>query len=181
MASTSSSRLDNALSLLRAITVAGLAISVIGGVEFVIFFWFSSHITPVGEYQYIAANLMGPSAFAGGYTTALIGVLLHFAISFVVAAVFLVAAAYIRFLRRFALPAAMVYGIVVNLIMGMVVLPMSAAPKASPTLALILNGMVGDAFFIGLPLAIVVWWNTHTVAVSPKAWMNSRPQSVAAA
>jgi hypothetical protein len=180
--STSSSgvRARIAISLLRSILVAGLAIGVIGSVEFGAFYYVTEKIGPVTLYQFIASGLMGPAAFAGGYATALLGVLIHFAISFVVAAVFLLAAVRIRLLRRTLFLSALVYGSAVNLFMSMAVLPFTAVPRAPVTLALLLNGLIGDAFFIGLPLAIVVWWNTHTVTICARPWLEDSQVAVSA-
>jgi uncharacterized membrane protein YagU involved in acid resistance len=102
--------------------------------------------------------------------TALVAVLLHFGISLIVAAVFFLVAAYIPLLRRVFWSAALVYGVAVNLFMGMAVLPLSVEPKAPMTLPLMLNGMIGDTLFIGLPLAIAIWLNTPTGATTAKAW-----------
>lgn len=169
-----------AISLLRATLIAGVAIGIIGGVEFVAFYYFAMNMQPLVLYQFIASALMGPSAFAGGYTTALIGVLLHFLISFVVAGVYLAAAARFRFLRYVIF--ALLYGILVNVVMSMGVLPFTALPKMAVTLPLLLNGFIGDAIIIGIPLAVTIWWNTHTVTISSKAWVEgAQPQRVAAA
>lgn len=159
----------NVLSLARSILGAGLAIGVIGGVEFSIFYYETMGLKPMQLYQFIASALMGPPAFAGGYTTAAIGLLLHFFISFVVAGVYLVAAARLRFLRNILF--ALLYGTLVNVVMSMGVLPLTALPKMAVTLPLLLNGFIGDAFNIGLPLFVAIWWNTHTVAIGRRPWM----------
>lgn len=157
MATISAARARNTFPLVRSTLIAGLAIGIAGGIEFGIFYFMMMNMGPVVFYQFVASALMGPSAFTGGYNTALIGLLLHFAISFVVAAVFLVAAARLSFLRRTVFVTAPLYGIAVNLLMGLVVLPFTALPKIAVTLPLLLNGIIGDALFIGLPLAITVW------------------------
>lgn len=155
-------------SLARSIIIAGLVIGVVGGIEFAAFFSVFEHMAPVGVYQYVASGLLGPSAFAGGYLTVLLGVVLHFAIAFVVAAVFLIAAARFRFLRRTVFISAPIYGALVNFTMSMIVLPYTALPKIPVTLPLILNGLIGDALFIGVPLAIIVWRDSRAAASNPR-------------
>lgn len=170
IATSGATRAQNALSLVRSILAAGLAIGVIGGIEFGIFYFENMGIGPVAFYQYVASALLGTASFAGGYETAALGVLIHFAISFVVAAVFLLAAARIRLLRRTVWMSALLYGAVVPVV-STFILPYTLLPKAPVTLPFLLNAFIGDAFFIGVPLIITVWWNTHTVTITPKAWM----------
>jgi hypothetical protein len=147
----------NSGTLVRSIAVAGLIIGIVGGIDQTTFFVLTAHFTPVTIFQYIASGLLGPAAFAGGMATALLGLLIHFVISFVVAAVFILAAAQFAFLRRTAFVSAMVYGVAVNMFMSALVLPMSAAPKMPVTSLLVIHGLIADAVFVGLPLAIIVW------------------------
>jgi len=103
------------------------------------------------------------SAFAGGYATALLGILIHFVIAFVIAAVFILAASQIAFLRRapWVFVAGLVYGAAVNIFMSMAVLPYSATPKMQATTALVVHGLIADALFVGLPVAFAVWYITR--------------------
>ncbi|HUY78769.1 MAG TPA: hypothetical protein VMV29_18495 [Ktedonobacterales bacterium] len=73
-------------ALARLIALTGLFIGAVGSVDYLTFFYVTQHETPLMVFQYIASGLLGPSAFAGGYSTALLGLLIHFVISFVVAA-----------------------------------------------------------------------------------------------
>lgn len=149
------------VSLVRSTALAGLAIGVLGGADMLIFYYLTQGTSPVLFLQYIASGLLGLSAFAGGYTTALLGVLLHFVISFVVAAVFILAARWIALVRRTVFVSALVFGAAVYLFMGAVVLPLSAAPKLPVSTVVVVHGLIADAVFIGLPLAIIVWRNAH--------------------
>jgi len=151
----------NPVTLVRSIAVAGLVIGVIGGIDYATFFALTQHFTPEAIFQYIASGLLGPAAFAGGVATALLGLFIHFVISFVVAAVFILAAAQFAFLRRTVFVSAIVYGAAVNMFMSALVLPMSAAPKMPVTTLLVIHGLIADALFVGLPLAIIVWWDAR--------------------
>ena len=170
-AATTTTAVRNPGALARIIALTGLFIGVVGGIDYAIFFYLTQHETPEMVYQYIASGLLGPSAFAGGYATALLGFLIHFAISFVVAAVFILASSLIAFLRRpvWAVVAGLVYGAAVNMFMSTVVLPYSAAPKMAVTTALVVHGLVGDALFVGLPVAIAALWYARTTQAAAKA------------
>lgn len=150
-----------AVSLARSIAWAGAVIGVLAGADMVIFYYLTQNTSPVLSFQYIASGLLGLSAFAGGYTTALLGVLIHFVVSFVVAAVFILAARWIALLRRTVFVSALVYGAAVNLVMGAVVTPISAAPKLPISTVVVVHGLIADAMFVGLPLAIIVWRNAR--------------------
>ena len=160
MATVTATAVRTSFSPVRSTVIAGLVIGVVGGLDQTIFFVLTQHFTPVTIFQYIASGLLGPAAFAGGYTTALLGLLIHFVISFVVAGVFILAASQLAFLRRTLFVSALVYGAAVNMFMSAVVLPYSAAPKMTVTPLLVIHGLIADALFIGLPLAITIWRDT---------------------
>lgn len=147
----------NPATLVRSIAVAGLVIGILGGIDYPTFFALTQHYSPELTFQFIASGLLGTAAFTGGFATALLGLILHFVISFVVAAVFLLAASHIAFLRRTAFLSALVYGAAVNIFMSALVLPLSATPKMHVTTLLVVHGLIADAVFVGLPLAITVW------------------------
>jgi len=145
-------------SLLRSIVLGGL---IIGIADAIIYHWFVSSVLEgyplMSVYQYMASGALGNAAFAGGIATALLGVLFHFFVSFVVAAVFILSADRIPLLRRHAIPGALVYGFGVFIVMNLIVLPLSAAPPLPPptTPQLIMN-LLDHILVIGLPLGIIV-------------------------
>jgi hypothetical protein len=151
-------------SQVRFIIIAGLVIAIANGLDQTIFAVVTQQVTPVTVFQYFTSAFLGLAAFAGGYTTALLGLLIHLVIAFVVAGVFILAASRIAFLRRTVFLSALVYGVAVNIISG-VLLPFTAAPKLSVTTLALVHGLVADALFIGLPLAITVWVGARKVSV----------------
>ncbi|MEO7002380.1 MAG: hypothetical protein ABI068_11185 [Ktedonobacterales bacterium] len=161
----------NPMALVRSIVVTGLFIGVVGSVDFATFFYLTLHMPPIAVFQYVASGLLGPSAFAGGYATALLGILIHFVIAFVVAAVFILAANQMVFLRRTAwvFVAGLVYGAAVNMVMSMAVLPYSAAPRMQVTATLIVHGLIADALIVGLPVAFAVWYTARANKASVAA------------
>ncbi len=47
-----------------------------------------------------------------------------------------------------------IYGVAAYFVMNFVVIPLSAAPKVPFSLAPLLNGVVGHALLVGLPIAL---------------------------
>ncbi len=142
-------------TLVRSIAIAGLLIGILGSLDQVVFFTVTQHASPAFVFQFIASALLGPAAFTGGASTALVGVLLHFGISFVVAAVYLLAATRLAFLRRATILSGLLFGLAVFAVMNMLVVPLSLAPKLTLTVALGLNGLLSAVALVGLPVALV--------------------------
>lgn len=83
-------------------------------------------MTPVQIFQSIARGVLGPSAMDGGWGTAILGVVLEFALTLIMAAIYILAATRITDLRRYWWLLGPCYGIVVMVVMYTVVLPLSA-------------------------------------------------------
>jgi hypothetical protein len=74
----------------------------------------------------IAAGLLGPKAFRGGAGTYILGVFLHFCIAFSATVIYYPASRSLVFLKEQALVCGLFYGIAVELVMSLIVLPLSA-------------------------------------------------------
>jgi hypothetical protein len=68
--------------------------------------------------------------------------------------VFVLASERLPRLRREAVAWGLGYGVVVFLVMGFVVIPLSRIPPSTPTLPLLLNGLIAHALLVGLPIAL---------------------------
>jgi len=116
-------------------------------------------MSPVQVLQYIASGLQGAAAFAGntqaGLANAGIGMALHYFIAFVVAAVYVAAGLKIPALNRKPVLFGLLFGAAVYLFMNYLVLPYSAVPMSPFSLGLFLNGIIGHALFVGLPIALL--------------------------
>ena len=159
---TSTSRV-NRHSLLGSIVLGGL---IIGTVHLIIQEWLVFSLLDKNPFitvlQYLASGALGNAAFAGGLATALLGVLFHYLVSFVVAAVFILSADRIPLLRRYAILGALVYGFGVFIVMNLVVLPLSAAPPLpAPTTPQLVELILEHILVIGLPLGIIVRRNAN--------------------
>ncbi|MGE5334849.1 MAG: hypothetical protein ACM3N4_09140 [Nitrososphaerota archaeon] len=168
MATVSATGERGASSQVRSIVIAGLVIALVNGLDQTIFAVVTQPVTPVTVFQYFASAFIGLGAFAGGYTTALLGLLIHVVVAFVVAGVFILAASRSAFLRRTVFVSALVYGAAVSIVSG-VLLPFTAAPKLPVNTLAVVHGLIADALFIGLPLAMTVWQGTRTRNVSTPA------------
>src|ERR1700680_1525709 len=80
----------------------------------------------------IAAGLLGRQAFQGGIGTYILGVLLHFSIAFSAAAIYYTASRRLGFLKEHPLVCGLFYGIAVELVMSLIVLPLSALHASGP-------------------------------------------------
>lgn len=109
---------------------------------------------PTGVLQSIAAGLLGSSAFQGGSNTALLGLALHFFISFVMALVYVLAATRLPILiaRPWLMGAA--YGVVLYAAMNFVVVPLSAIGFRAPDFWGSVRALLPHVIFVGPAIAL---------------------------
>jgi len=116
----------------------------------------------ISSLQYVASGAMGDAAFAGGPATALLGLVLDFIMTTIMAGVFILGADRIPLLRRHLIPGSLLYGFGVFIVMNLLVLPLSAAPPLpAPPLWLLVELVLEHILLIGLPLGILVQRNTQ--------------------
>jgi hypothetical protein len=105
----------------------------------------------------IAAGLLGPQAFHGGKATYLLGVLLHFFIALSAAAIYYAASRRLRFLTDHALVCGLFFGVAVELVMRLIVLPVSALHARGPyEYRDLVQGLLVHMATIGLPISFSV-------------------------
>ena len=138
----------------ESIVYGGLLVGVLDGLDALIFFGLRGS-KPAGIFQFIASGLLGRAAFSGGWKTTLLGVLLHFVVAFTLAAIYYSLSLAFPILIRRAVLAGLVYGPIAHIVMSFVVTPLSAAPKLPLRLAPFVNGIVGHALLVGLPIALL--------------------------
>jgi uncharacterized membrane protein YagU involved in acid resistance len=112
----------NNLSPLTAIILAGLVAGTvdIGAAALI------NGRDPMFISQLIAGGLIGKSALAGGVKTVVLGVVLQWAMSMIIAAIFVVASFWMPALRQHWWLAGIAYGVPVYFTMEYVVVPLSA-------------------------------------------------------
>jgi uncharacterized membrane protein YagU involved in acid resistance len=124
------------------------------GLDAVLFIAIARGIPVIRVFQFIASGLLGVEAFHAGWAAAALGVLLHFFIATVAAAVFYALSVKLPMLLRKPLVWGPLYGMGVFLFMHYVVVPLSRTPKQSPaTVADLANLIFSHVFFVGIPIA----------------------------
>jgi hypothetical protein len=76
--------------------------------------------------QAIASGILGQASFEQGVEAELLGLLLQWAMSILIAAIFVLTASRVNFLKRQWLAAGLAYGVVVFVVMNYAVVPLSA-------------------------------------------------------
>jgi hypothetical protein len=145
---------DNSSSLTvgRAISYATLVAGALDATDGVIFFGLHG-LNPIQVLQFIASGLLGAAAFGGGLATAGVGVLVHFSITAILAAIYILTSRRLSALRSQWTIFGPCHGAAVWVVMNLVVLPHSAVAQAPITVAAAINGIIGHALLIGLPIA----------------------------
>ncbi len=82
--------------------------------------------------RYVAAGLLGPSALRGGWGIAAVGMLLQWAMSLVIAAIYILAAQRFPRLKTLWWLRGIGYGVVVYFVMTFAVVPLSAIGHGLP-------------------------------------------------
>ena len=136
-----------------AILWGGLVAGILDAIDGAIAFG-TQGLNPIQVLQYIASGVLGQSAFRGGVATAALGVIFHFVIALVASAVFVFASRRIVALKTQAVPFGLLYGVAVYFFMNYLVLPLSAVARNPFHIGLFLNGVIGHALFVGLPIAL---------------------------
>ena len=142
-----------ALTNLQAILWGGLIAGVLDAIDGVIAYG-TQGLNPIQVLQYIASGALGKSAFGGGLATAALGAVFHFSIAWMAAAVFVLASRPLQVLKTHAVIAGLLYGAAVYFFMNYLVLPLSAVAPSVFHLGLLLNGVIGHAAFVGLPISL---------------------------
>ena len=137
----------------RALLVGTLMVGVLDILEPIVFFAFRG-VKPMRILQSVAAGLLGrDAATSGGWTTALLGLALHFFIAFCVVLVYHLAATKFDVLTRHPILLGTIYGLGVWTVMNFVVLPLSAVGPPRFTPVGIANGFFAHIVCVGIPAA----------------------------
>ena len=154
---------NNSNSLLRLSVIGGI---IIGLLHVVVQLWgiFGLLLKEpfIGILQYVTSGLMGESAFAGGLTTALLGLIIEFAMTILIAGIFIFSADRITLLQKNVIVGSLLYGFGVFIVMNFIVQPLSAAPTLpAPPMWLLIEIILEHILLVGLPLGILVQRNAN--------------------
>jgi hypothetical protein len=142
---------------LRTIVIAGLLAGALD-IAYAFIIWGLRGVSPIRIGQSVAAGLLGrEAAVSGGTETGLFGLLLHFILAIIMAAIYYGAARNIRLLVDRAVPCGIAYGLALYGAMNYVVLPLSAIGKAGGggLLYITITGILVHMFLVGLPIALI--------------------------
>jgi hypothetical protein len=143
-------------SLAKPILLAGFVAGVLDILDPIVFYQLRSHIPPIRIFQTVASGLLGRSAYSGGWTTAALGLAIHFGIAIFWAALFVIIARSIPVLRRQAAISGIIYGFIIYAVMNYLVLPQTHARPLPFQLSIVgLNGVCAIVFLVGLPIALI--------------------------
>jgi len=111
-------------------------------------------IKPLKVWQGVACGLLGEQAFRDGWASGGLGLLLHFAIAFGAATVFVETCHAVPFLARAYWVCGPLYGVLVFLVMNLIVVPLSARPKRPASPQIVMTQLIIHILFVGLPIAM---------------------------
>jgi hypothetical protein len=114
---------------------------------------------PSRVLQGIASGLLGSAAYRGGVTTTALGLVLHFFIAYIAAAVYFQASRWWPILVRRAVVSGLAFGVVVHAVMNQLVLPLSRVSfkgSGPPPWQFTATMVVIHMLFVGLPIALAV-------------------------
>jgi hypothetical protein len=118
--------------------------------------WLPRGVSPYRLLQAIASGLLGVKAFHGGWSTAILGVALHFFIAFSVATVSYVASRKLKFMTEHAILSGFAFGIAVYVVMNWIVLPLSRIQPMPFSLSRTTIAVVTHMFCVGLPISLII-------------------------
>ena len=115
-----------------------------------------NHVGPVVVLHAIASGVYGRAAsFHGGTTTAVAGLLLQWAMSLIIAAIYVIASLRLPMLRKQWIVGGLAYGAVVYVVMTFIVVPLSSAASKLPPTPISIVENLAAMFVFGL---IVAWF-----------------------
>ncbi|MDB6093335.1 MAG: hypothetical protein JWM32_897 [Verrucomicrobia bacterium] len=92
--------------------------------------WINFNVPPMRLLQVVAAALLGPASLTGGIFTAILGLVMHFSVAFTFTAIFYQLSRSFPVLLKWALPAGLVYGAVIFIVMYRGTIPLTIALRS---------------------------------------------------
>ena len=153
---------------LDTILYGGLTAGLLDACDAVLFFG-SRGARPDRIAQHVASGLLGRASFGHGAASIAAGVVLHFAVALSIATVFYVLCRRISIMVRHPVLAGLVFGVAAYFVMDNIVVPLSRAPTGRFALPVLINGVVGHALLVGLPIALFAARSTRVARVARAA------------
>ncbi|MGZ9114679.1 MAG: hypothetical protein ACXW3K_08650 [Brevundimonas sp.] len=145
--------MSKARHIIPAAALAGLAG---GAADILTAFVIYRPAPPMRILQAVGSGLLGAASFQGGAGSAAVGLIAHFVIAIIFAAIFIAAALQAPVALRRPVLSGLLYGVVVYGVMNAIVVPLSmAAERSTPPDHMTALGLMAHAFF-GIALSLVV-------------------------
>lgn len=154
----------SAISPLAAVLGGGLTAAVLDITYAFVAFGLRG-VSPARILQSIASGVLGKAAYQAGAGAAVLGALLHLAMTLVMAAVYVAASRRLPALNRRPWLWGPLYGIGCYVVMNYVVLPLRFGPRPAPPLDVLVGGLAIHMVGVGLPIALFA----ARAALSPRA------------
>ncbi|RSC93491.1 hypothetical protein [Tenacibaculum singaporense] len=139
----------------KTILIATLLVGTLDGLAAIIQFLINGGSDISKVFQFIASGVFGKTAFSGGTTMALYGVVFHYLIALVWVVLFFLLYPKIikKSLNKYLVGT--VYGILIWLAMNKVVLPLSYTPNLEKTIMQDVVAALILIVFVGIPTAVM--------------------------
>ena len=140
----------------RAVAIGALVVAALDMLDCVVVYGLLRGVTATQCFQGVASGLLGRASFQGGWSTVLLGGVVHLFNATVIVTVYALASRRIPLLTRRPVLSAVLYGCLVFVVMNFIVVPLSAARVMRMTLVNLVNGFLGHIISVGLPCLWVV-------------------------
>lgn len=141
------------LAALRAIVWGGVLCGTCD-LAFAVLYYGNKGASPTAICQSIAGGVLGRATYSGGAQSAALGIVLHYVISFILAALYVRASRRLPVLLARAVLCGLLYGVAVYYVMNMVVLPLSALRTSAWPPPANFPSIVAHAVGVGLTIAL---------------------------
>ncbi len=143
---------------LVAIAVGGVCAGAFDIIQVMLFYALKG-VEPIRILQSVASGLLGKASFGGGVATALLGLSLHFAMTLIMAAVYVLAARRLEVLIRRPWLMGSLYGLGLYVVMTYGVVPLSMATSGRFNWPAFLDGIFAHVLAVGVPIALAARWS----------------------
>jgi hypothetical protein len=139
------------VNVIASAAVAGVT----GGVLIDAFLAVANHMSPIAIWQFVASGLVGGVAYTST-SYAVLGFVMHFAISIAWALIYAAAAGPLPALVRRPVLSGLLYGVVVMFGMTMLLALKHVGPAGVPDALTLTKSLIAHTVFFGLPVALVI-------------------------
>ena len=140
---------------LKTIVLSGLAVGTLDGIAACVNAA-ARGVMPDRVFKYIASAVLGrETAYAGGFETVLLGVLMHYGVAFGVATVFYLIASRLPMLLKYPFMVGPIYGVIVYFMMAYVIVPLTLVVQGPFNLTGMIIMIIIHMMCVGLPPALI--------------------------